>query len=231
LIFKDHAAASPLRPGTQNTFRVITPLEKDFVGLMVLDMRQTLTFLPSDSTEAESDPAFKVLIAYEDFETGKHAKKTYDFLHENLGREYNLTNQMWKFDVLSIPKLREIAVKDAVAADIIIISSHGDELPEHLTKWIECWLMQGSGALVLVALFDRAEDSIGGPLATRAYLADVAKRGRMEFFAQPDEWPGRSRVNQPFSFQRESPMNEGTLSTLAGAVHRDAPIRHWGINE
>jgi hypothetical protein len=199
---------------------------------MLRDMERTLTFLPSDSTEAESTPAFKVLIAYEDFVTGKHAKRTYDFLHKNLARECNLTNQMWKFDVLSIPKLREIAVKDAVEADIIVISSHGDQLPEHVTKWIESWLIEGTNALALVALFEGTEDSLGGPLATRSYLDDVAQRGRIEFFAQPDEWPGRSRVNQPLLFQQDSPrVNEGTLSTLAEVVRRDVPIRHWGINE
>jgi len=194
-------------------------------------MQHTIAFIPSDSTEAESNPAFNVLIAYEDFETGKHAKKTYDFLQENLGRECSLTNQMWKFDVLSIPKLREIALKDAVMADIIIISSHGDELPGHVTKWIESWLMEGTSALALVALFERREDSSRGQLGTRTYLADVAKRGRMEFFAQPDQWPGRTRTDQTFSLQREASSNQRTFSTLAAMVHRDVPIQHWGINE
>src|SRR5579863_6434616 len=110
-------------------------------------MQHTLAFHPSGSSEAESNPAFNVLIAYQDLETGKHAKRTYDYLQEHLGRECALTNQMWKFDVLNIPKLREIAIKDAVSADIIIVSSHGDELPESVTKWIESWLMQGTSAL------------------------------------------------------------------------------------
>ena len=207
-------------------------MEKIVASFILAHMEHTLTFLPLDSTEAESNPAFNVLIAYEDFETGKHAKKTYDFLHENLGRECNLANQMWKFDVLSIPKLREIAVKDAAMADIIIISSHGGELPEQVTKWVESWLLQGSSALALVALFEKAEDSIGGPLSARTYLADVARRGRMEFFAQPDEWPGRrSRSEQPFLLQREQPLSHMTLSSLTGAIRRDVPILHWGINE
>ena len=206
-------------------------MEKIIACFILADMQQTLTFIPSDSTETESNPAFNVLIAYEDLETGKHAKKTYDFLHENLGCECSLTNQMWKFDVLSIPKLREIAVKDAIGADIIIISSHGDELPQHVTKWIESWLMEGLSALALVALFERPEDSVGATSGTRKYLADVAKRGRMEFFAQPDEWPGRSRADHPFSLQRESSSNQRTLSTLAGMVQSDVPIHHWGINE
>lgn len=183
-------------------------------------MQHTLTFPPSGYAEAESNPTFNILIAYQDLETGKHAKMTYDYLQENLGRECTLTNQMWKFDVMNIPKLREIAIKDATQADIIIISSHGEEFPEPVTKWIESWLMQGTSALALVALFDKVEESNNSPLATRSYLAEVAKRGGMEFFAQPDQWPGRSRA-----------VTAKTLSTLAGAVHRDVAIPHWGINE
>jgi hypothetical protein len=194
-------------------------------------MQDTLTFHPAASPQAEPNPAFNVLIAYQDLETGKHAKRTYDYLQENVGGECTLTNQMWKFDVLSIPKLRDIAIKDATLADIIVISSHGDELPASVTRWIESWLIQGTSALALVALFEKVEESVGSPLATRAFLAGVARRGGMEFFAQPDEWPGRNRTTQTFTLQSDAAVNEKTLSTLAGAVHRDGALGHWGINE
>src|SRR5262245_57788797 len=93
-------------------------------------MQNTLTFPPLKSAERESAPTFNVVIAYEDFETGKNAKKTYDFLVEHLGHECEFSNQMWKFDVLALPKLKEMAARDAADADIIIISAHGtSELP------------------------------------------------------------------------------------------------------
>ena len=65
-------------------------------------MRHTLTIPPLGSAERDSSPVFNVVIAYEDFETGKQAKKTYDFLAQNLGSDCHFTNQMWKFDVLGI---------------------------------------------------------------------------------------------------------------------------------
>lgn len=206
-------------------------MEKTFHLYILRNMQRTLTFPPADSPDMESNPVFNVLIAYEDFEAGKHAKETYDFLAENLGRECHLTNQMWKFDVLSIPKLREIAVRDATMADIILLSSHGEPLPDYVCKWIESWLMQGTHSLALVALFGPSEAQNGAAASLRQYLADVAKRGRMEFFAQPDAWPAGSRRNMPFFVQRDSLVTTGgTLSTLAGAVHRDV-IPRWGINE
>src|SRR5262249_9137230 len=129
----------------------------------------------------------------------------------------------------SIPKLREIAVRDAAMADIIIISSHGDELPDHVTKWMESWLMEGTSALALVALFEKAEEDVVGSAAARTYLAGVAKRGQLEFFAQPDQWPGRMEGDEILPFHGLA-ANERTLSTLAGAVHRDT-VPRWGINE
>jgi len=195
-------------------------------------MRHTLTYGPPGSSDLNFDtPAFNVLIAYEDFETGKHAKKTYDFLVENLGRDCRFTNQMWKFDVLSIPKLREIAVKDALIADIIIVSSHGDELPGHVIAWIESWLMEARGSLALVALFEGRNSEAAQMRATREYLAGVAQRGKMEFFAQPDHWPPNHRQEDQVLFRGSADFDQRTLSTLAGAVQRDVSYPRWGINE
>ena len=136
---------------------------------------------------------------------------------------------MWKFDVLSIPKLREIAVRDAVLADIILISSHGDPLPDHVLKWAESWSMEGSQALALVALFDRPESQNGSLKSVREYLADLAKRGQMEFFAQPNFWPGAAQRNSPFYVASNSVPSDRTFSPLTGAGYRDA-VPRWGIN-
>jgi len=193
-------------------------------------MQRTLSFPPVDSPEVESNPIFNVLIAYEDFETGKHAKETYDFLAQNLGGECQLTSQMWKFDVLSIPKLREIAVRDATMADIILISSHGDPLPGHVLKWAESWSMEGTQALALVALFDRPDAQTGGSNSVREYLADLAKRGQMEFFAQPNLWPGAAQRNSPLYVPSSSVPSDRTFSPLTGTGHRDI-VPRWGINE
>jgi len=63
----------------------------------------------------------------------------------------------------------------------------------------------------------------------RNYLAGVAKRARLEFFAQPDEWPGK-KIGEPFLFSRSSEVGKA-LSTLAGVVERDISYPRWEINE
>lgn len=190
-------------------------------------MQHALSFPPPECLEAGPNPSFNVLIAYEDFETGKHAKRTYDFLVEHLGHDCHFNNQMWKFDVLSIPKLREMAAADAAGADIVVISCHGDDLPELVKIWIESWIDADDGPLALVALFDPPSEDHERTRAVRAYLADVARRAQMEFFAQPDEWPGKEESEPSVFTERSGDFQQRTLSTLAGAVRCNFPRPRW----
>jgi hypothetical protein len=189
-------------------------------------MRNTLTFPSFKRPTADVDSSFNVVIAYEDFETGKHGKKTYDFLVQNLGEECRFDNQMWKFDVLAVPKLREMAAKDAVAADIIIISAHGQsELPMEVKSWMELWLSEKTNAIAIVGLFDLEayEDN-----AARTYLAEVAQRAGIEFFAQPGPWPKQEAPLQLFGNWERNSANFSALSAIA---QREKDVSHWGINE
>jgi hypothetical protein len=188
---------------------------------------QRALFESPPSSALEPSHVFNVVIAYEDFETGKHAKRTYDFLVEHLGQDCQFSNQMWKFDVLSIPKLREIAAQDAIQADIIMVSCHGgSELPRHVVDWIEFWSSAAGNPIALVALFDSEPEHTR---EVRASLARAAKRAGIDFFAQPDEWPGRN-----YDLGRLAPAisraDPRTLSSIAGVIQRQTTPR-WGINE
>jgi hypothetical protein len=193
-------------------------------------MQHTAFYPPLGTSDLEPEPIFNVVIAYEDFETGKQAKETYDFLVNNLRHECRFENQMWKFDVLSIPKLREMAAKDALMADIIIISCRGaHELSPDVKAWIDSWTDGRSNAIALVGLFGKdIEDSDNNSI--RDYLADVARRARMEFFAQPNALPFQ-RFNGSFASDRGAKGDEKALSALAGIVSREQTFPHWGINE
>jgi len=193
-------------------------------------MQNTLLYPPMSSSDLEANPTFNVLIAYEDFESGKQAKKTYDFLVENLGQECQFNNQMWKFDVLAVPKLREMAARDAEMADIIMISCQGgQDLQPHVKQWIDAWRIERTNAIALVALFQSAEQNTGQTRLSREYLADVARRGAMGFFAQPDQWPQhKSRVEQ---FSLEAALDRHVESLSRVAVQRDLSFPRWGINE
>jgi len=189
-------------------------------------MQRNLESLSPVSLDLEFNPVFNVVIVYEDFESGKQARKTYDYLVENLGTDCQFENQMWKFDVLRIPKLREMAARDAAAADIIIISGHGgSELPADVRHWIEAWQNQSLRAIALVALFDRPHEETG---AIRAYLADAARRCNMAFFAQPDDWPGKTGTESPSPSQCH-PKSRNTLTSVEEAVQRAAKVSRWEL--
>jgi hypothetical protein len=194
-------------------------------------MQRTLTYVRLSSS-LEGNPNLNVVIAYEDFETGKHAKKTCDFLAENLGDNCRVSNQMWKFDVLGIPKLREMAAKDAAHADIVIVSCHGsNDLPVEVKAWIELWMADQSNTVALVALFDSPADDPQQANSIRDYLTGVANRGQMEFFVQPYDTLVR-RKEPPHGRRRpSSPLDEEALFTLSGVVQQDRSFPRWGINE
>ena len=178
--------------------------------------------------DLDLSPCFDVVIAYEDFETGKHAKRTYDFLTEHLHHECTFTNQMWKFDVLAMPNLRQMAAQDAAQADIIIISCHGaTALPAEVKAWIELWINEDSHPVALVALFDENLTDTPETQTMRSYLEQVAQRGMMEFFAQPS---GNSTAPQSSgNTQIPAPMNVNLLRNLTGPA-RQTTFARWGIN-
>jgi len=193
-------------------------------------MTRTLNVPAFESPDFEQNSTFNVLVAYQDLETGKQAKSTYDFLVEKLGAECHFTSQMWKFDVLNIPHLRELAVKDALKADIIIIACHGGDLPFEVKAWIELWLAERHRPFALVAMFASYGEQgyIDGEV--RGYLADVAKRGGMEFFAQPDDNSADGKADV-IRFQTPDAFGQYNLSVAPGLMEPDRSFPRWGINE
>ena len=223
-----------------------TPLSKNAVRF-IFGCMETSSFRtqPNSNFELENQPTFNVVIVYEDFAAGKHAKETYDYLVHQLGNHYEFTNQMWKFDVLGNLKMKEMAVKDAVSADLIIISTHGiGDLPQAVKSWIEQWSAQKGHAMALVTLVDRpavlAEDTFG-VASLRSYLQTAARRAHIDFFAQPTDWPERE---EDFSIQQISERAERTSNIMADFIQHRAPCApehsfappyvaayRWGINE
>ena len=195
-------------------------------------MQSVATHPPLASLDSEDVPVFSVVIAFEDFETGRQAKRAYDFLVANLSHEWQVTSQMWKFELLSIPELREMAASDATSAKLIIISSRGDrELPANVKEWIELWRGYQGGTVGLITLFHCLTDQLNHAKATQAYLESVARRGHMEFFNWPQAGPGMERRQNRIVV---APRRQTTCKTPAPLV-ASAPwgecVSRQGINE
>ena len=194
-------------------------------------MQSTAAHTPLRSSDDAIIPVFNVVIAYEDFATGKQAKRACDFLVANLSHQWQVASQMWKFEVLSIPELREIAAKDAAMADLIILSIHGDdELPVGVKDWVEMWRGYEGDAVALIALFDSPTGHAGHAQATHAYLEDVAKRQQMEFFAWPEVGLGKESGQELLLPSRYLEMTDEILVPLAAYAPREADLSGWGAN-
>jgi hypothetical protein len=184
------------------------------------------------SSGVEDIPVFSVVIAYEDSMTGKQAKRAYEFLAANLSHEWQVTRQMWKFEVLGIPELREMAATDAAMASLIIVSSRGDqELPADARAWIEKSLGYKGDTVALVALFDRPPEQAEHARATQNYLARMAKRGHMEYFTWPEVGLGKETRLESMVLNRQWEATGETLVPLAALAPREASCACWGIND
>ncbi len=131
------------------------------------------------------------VIVFEDVATGRRAKYIYDSLASQLGKMFAFEQQTWKFSVLNEQRLRELAARDAAAADIIILACHGDgDLPAEVKSWIDLWAGRNGGPKALVVLFDGQPGQ--AQAAIRAYLEAVARQADMDFFAEPEGASQRS---------------------------------------
>ena len=127
---------------------------------------------------------FNVVVIYEDGPAGRRAKHFYDKLVHELEDECAFSLQLWSFQVLAIPELRESAIESAAQADVVILSLHGKAgLPVDIREWIETWskLIIGKGS-ALIALVDKSTTRGGTNASALNYLKGIAKRTEVDFF-------------------------------------------------
>jgi hypothetical protein len=127
--------------------------------------------------------------AFEDALTEARVNEFCQTLGRQLGEKCEVTQQMWLFNELRVPQLRNIAAGEAARADLIIISAHhAQSFPGEVKGWVDSWLgHKGSRPVALLALFDPVYQ--GDSTALQSYLKEVAKRGKMEFLVRSEEMP------------------------------------------
>ena len=128
-----------------------------------------------------------VSAVHEDSATGARAEDFCQTLAKCLGRNCEVSKELWPLTELRTSKLRAIAAGEAAAADLVIISvHHGETLPDEVKSWIDLWLKQKrSRPTVLLALFDPLY--LGSSSSMHAFLQGVAKKANMEFVARSEE--------------------------------------------
>jgi hypothetical protein len=145
---------------------------------------------PSSVTDAypgpdlDARPKFNVAIIYEDSAAGKRAKHFYDRVIRELLNECDFRVELWNFQLLTVPELRDSAAKPAAQADFVILSMHRNaQLSVRTRDGIERW----SGLITdnrsaLVVLLDRPGRKRGAVASTLDYLRKVADRKGISFY-------------------------------------------------
>jgi hypothetical protein len=188
--------------------------------LTLLVMQTTLFPFSQSSTELEITSTIQVVIAFEDLAAGKRAKQVYDYLTHRL-TDFEFDHEVWKFSALECPRLLEAAARQAAAADIVMLSLHGHkEIPQTVKDWIEAWLGENGNPTALVVLFDRDNQNFQEMSKTRLYLEDVARRGKLDLFMQPQ----KSVEVELELFERMESMDD-----FAEVSHTSIP--RFGIND
>ena len=139
-------------------------------------------------TTNEENPDTNVLVAYEDFAAGTRAMTMLKRIGNQCGPG-QLIHMMWRFDVLSDESFFELAVNEALAADIIVIATReGKSLPQRIKDWIARWLlMKDRRPMALVATLDYRPAKLSSKGCVLPYLTKLAHYGKMQFFANGSE--------------------------------------------
>lgn len=124
----------------------------------------------------------KVFVLYSEKCGAELGSRACRALRQKLGRDFHFTQSVWNAELLKSPKLRALAAKEAMEADIVFIAtSEGLPLEAEVTQWLELWKKRGrNGGAALVALLKR--NSIHAPHIVAETLHAFAKAAKMDFF-------------------------------------------------
>ena len=172
----------------------------------------------------------RVQLLYEDAETGLRARHALDSLGPTLKQQADLEVDVWRFDALNDPGLRELACCELAEADILFLAAHGQaELPVQVRRHLEHWFAAlPPEPRALVVSLDAVHK--GSAMASRmlASLRDWATLAEVEVISHFSENGGMSgepgREQQAHGVTSKSSMSEDFPSK------RDA-YAHWGLNE
>jgi hypothetical protein len=174
--------------------------------------------------------SINVVMAYEDLADGRRAMQTYNGLVGELGRTCEFNYELWKFEALQIPELRDEAARQAREADMILIATHSRALPRSVKSWVESWLQAVPKSRALVALIGSEPEQLGDPASVHAYLQQAAALGQMEFFSHFEPLPPEPMAS---GFSRQLRERAQTSSLVLEEIlsRRSRPEPRWGINE
>ena len=145
---------------------------------------KTAANYPAIETEPKS--AFRAVLVCEDDASLKTGTETCRLLLSCFENRLPFQLQIWPFAIFQSNDLNLDAVRDAVAADAIIVATHRqNDLPPAIKDWINAWVPQKqTQTAILIGLFHRNGNSQTVPVVTFEYLKKAAKDAGMDFLVR-----------------------------------------------
>jgi hypothetical protein len=169
-------------------------------------------------------------LVYEDLTTGMRARYVLESAALLLPGAPHFSIGMWRFDVLRMVRMREIALKAASVAVIVLLSGHGSRaLPRAVMVWVNRWLECKSDqpCALVVSLDEKSRESASAAqmifwLRAEAKAKDVAvfpRFGATPFLEGDPAIETAHRLSQMRAATLENPKRWPDFHS------------EWGINE
>lgn len=140
--------------------------------------------IPAYAGSRRTSAQLNVVIAYADFSSATLAKQILADSLEVLSSHFVVKTTLWKFDLLNLAGLREIATQDATEAQIIIIAADKEYgLPDGAKAWVESCLTNPAVkdvAFVALVKDEQSAPSYDPPLLDG--FEEFSGRSRDDFF-------------------------------------------------
>jgi hypothetical protein len=145
------------------------------------------------ATGFDTPPAFKLLIAYEDFANGRWAMRFLETLVDEFGKLFIFMPRLLRFEDLTRPEVARQAEDEAAEADMVVFAAYGDaDLPSLVKDWVrKLGLRRGQGDGALVALLSSSKQGATNYAPSQRHLRAAARRSERKFLCNPINWPAR----------------------------------------
>jgi hypothetical protein len=166
----------------------------------------------------------KVVVLYEDALAHRRAMEIGHQLAAQFGHEPEFAFDAWEIRALAEPASARLACQATAQADIVLFSTHGDDLSLAIRAWLESWVeirAKMEGILALVVTVPVSATAAIPALVPR--LQQAALRLRMRFLSyMPGQTEGRAG---------EADRRANEVAGLAGETVEQPHWLHWGLNE
>jgi hypothetical protein len=171
-----------------------------------------------------------VQLLYEDAEAGLRARHALDSLGPTLKHQADFEVDVWRFDALNDPGLRELACCGLAEADILFLAVHGQaELPEHVRHHLEHWFTdQPPEPRALVLSLDTVHKGSGAARRMLASLQTLAALAEVEVISH---FSGSSRLSTEPAREHRGHRVASKSITSEDFVGKGDAYARWGLNE